>query len=130
MLNEMSDYERSASRGRFSRMSSGGRDEFPENNFNSNMPTAAKGGKSSMKLRDMYKEFCDAINDNRQRNSQTYQYEVNLHDVLMDLHLIGPDTDHNLERQALDGTEYTAISTDNVRVQRGKFTLPLRSDAQ
>lgn len=124
MLNEMSDYERSNSRGRFSRMSSGGRDELPENNF---MNPATKGtGKNAMRLRDMYKEFCDTINLNRQRNTQTQQYEVNLHDVLTDLHLIGPDTDLNLERQALEGTEVTAISTDNVRVQRAKFTIPLR----
>lgn len=48
----------------------------------------------------------------------------------MDLHLIGPDTETNLERQATEGTEVTAISTDNVRVQRAKFALPLRSNAE
>lgn len=41
MLNELSDYDRSASRGRYSRMSSGARDEYPENNF---MTNNMKGG--------------------------------------------------------------------------------------
>ena len=134
MLNELSDYDnRSVSRGRLSRMSSGARDEFPDNNFLGTTPNnVMKGnnGKNSMRLRDLYKEFCDAINSNRQRNSQTYQYEVNLHDVLMDLHLIGPDTEVNLERQATEGTEVTAISTESVRMQRAKFTIQLRSESQ
>jgi len=36
----------------------------------------------------------------------------------MDLQLVGPDTDDQLERQATEGTEYTALSTENVRVQK------------
>lgn len=145
MLNELSDYDRSASRGRMqsrgryslSRMSSGGRDDFAppdnmfmNNNTNINNNLAKNTGKSAMRLRDMYKEYCDAINMNKQRNSQTFQLEVNLHDVLMDLHLIGPDTDMNLQRQATEGTDVTALSTDNVRVQRGKFGIPLRSNVE
>lgn len=48
----------------------------------------------------------------------------------MDLHLIGPNTEENLERQALEGTESTAISTENVKLQRQKFVLPLRNEIQ
>jgi hypothetical protein len=48
----------------------------------------------------------------------------------MDLQLVGPDTDDQLERQATEGTEYTALSTENVRVQKQKFVLPLRSEVQ
>ena len=58
-----------------------------------------------MKLRDMYREFGDAINTNKQRNYQNGQSEVCLHDVLMALHLISPDTEDNLTRQALEGTD-------------------------
>lgn len=95
MLNELSDYDRSASRGRLSRMSSGGRDEYPENNFMGNNEPKLMG-KNSGKLREFYKEYCDAINQNRQRNNKSYQQEVCLHNAMMHLYLIGPDTEMNL----------------------------------
>ena len=64
----------------------------------------------------MYREFGDAINSNKKRNYQNGQSEVCLHDVLMDMHLLAPDTEQNLERQALEGNETTAISTENVKL--------------
>ena len=60
MLNDLSDYERSNSRGRFSRMSQGMKDDYPENNFGQNFK-----GNSAIKLKDLYREFCDAINTNK-----------------------------------------------------------------
>ena len=62
MLNELSDYDRSASRGRFSRMSGGMKDEYPENNFGQTK------GNTNSKLKDLYREFCESINANKQRN--------------------------------------------------------------
>ena len=49
-----------------------------------------------------------------------------MHDVLMDMYFIGPDTEENMIRHATEGTDNTAISTENVRVQKQKFILPLR----
>lgn len=105
-------------------MSHGMKDEYPENNFGQNFK-----GNNAMKLRDLYREFCDAVNTNKQRNYR-HQHEICLHDVLMDMFLIGPDTDDNLMRQATEGTENTALSTENVRVQKQKFSLPLRTEVQ
>jgi hypothetical protein len=62
MLNDLSDYERSASRGRISRMS-GLNNDFPENNFGQNFK-----GNNAGKLKDLYKEFCDSVNANKQKN--------------------------------------------------------------
>lgn len=123
MLNDLSDYERSNSRGRFSRMSQG-MNEYPENNFGQNFK-----GNNAGKLKDLYKEFCDSINNNKQKNYR-HQNDICLHDVISDMHLIGPDTDDNLQRQVTEGTENTAISTENVKVQKQKFLLPLRNEAQ
>ena len=57
MLNELSDYERSNSRGRLSGLGSGPRDEDdPDTNFMKSQNINA------VKLRDLYREFGDAIN--------------------------------------------------------------------
>lgn len=106
MLNELSDYDERE------RQESMGRNDFPEDPYLTN----PKSGKNASKLRDMYREFGDAINTNKTRNYQNGQSEVCLHDVLMALRLIGPDTEENLERQVLEGTETTALSTQGVRV--------------
>ena len=94
MLNELSDYERSTSRGRFSRMSGGLKDDFGDNEYPGT--TAGKANNSS-KLKDLYKEFCDAVNTNKQRGQRNMN-EICLHNILMDLHLIGAETDENLDR--------------------------------
>lgn len=98
--------------------------EYPENNFGQNFK-----GNNAGKLKDLYKEFCDSINNNKQKNYR-HQNDICLHDVISDMHLIGPDTDDNLQRQVTEGTENTAISTENVKVQKQKFLLPLRNEAQ
>ena len=57
MLNDLSDYDRSASRGRLSRMSGIG--EFPEDNFGPKM------GLNNNKLKDLYREYCESVNNNK-----------------------------------------------------------------
>lgn len=106
-------------------MSNGMNNDFPDNNFGGQNFKGNNAGK----LKDLYKEFCDSINANKQKNYR-HQHEICLHDVLMDMLLIGPDTEDNLMRQATDGTENTAISTETVKVQKQKFLLPLRNEAQ
>lgn len=101
MLNELSDYERSGSRGRFSRMSQGARDDFADNEFPN--PQNPKSNNQS-KLKDLYREFCDAVNSNKQRGQRNMN-EICLHNILMDLHLIGPETEDNFERQATRGVD-------------------------
>ena len=87
MLNEMSDYEGRNSRARLDSM---GRNEYQEDNY-----FAESKNTHAQKLRELYREFGDAINSNKKRNylpNGQVVSEVCLHDVLMDMYLLAPDT--------------------------------------
>lgn len=122
MLNDLS---RTASR-----MSSGDRGSsyVQDEIFDTSTGFLPKQEKDPNKLKDFYREFGDAINANKVKKSQAGHQDVNLHDILRDLHFIGKNTFKNLQIQQDQGTEFTAISSDVVQQQSFKFRIQINTE--
>ena len=71
---------------------------------NSNLTAVLNQERDPAKLRQLYKEFCEAVKNNQRRDSSGKQ-ELNIHDLLQELGLIVLDNqtnNRNLARNRLD----------------------------